>query len=193
MKDTEQVREKLLESIGKERLNHSLRVMEEAGKLAKCYGEDVSKAMIAGLLHDCGRFNDKAYLLKKVEEFGIILDKIYKKNTNLLHAYVGSEVAREEYGITDSEILKAIKYHTTGRANMSMLEKIVYMADYIEPFRNFEGIDEIRTLCYKEKNIDEALLKAIDKTIVFVLKRRQIIHQDTIAARNYLLFVEWFD
>ena len=188
----EQIKDNLRETIGLDRLNHSLRVMEEAGKIAECLGEDSKKAMTAGLLHDCGRFSDKSILLKKVEKFGIILDEIYTKNANLFHAYLGKEVAKEVYGVEDSDILDAIKYHTTGKADMSMLEKIVYMADYIEPFRHFEGIDEIRSLVYEYKNIDEALLRAIDKTIIFILERKQIIHQDTIDARNYLLYKKWF-
>lgn len=184
----EQIKEKLRYTIGTERLDHSLRVMEEAGKIAECLGTDKDKAMMSGLLHDCGRFSDKSILLKKAGEFGIILEKIYTKNANLIHAYLGREVAKQVYGVEDSDVLDAIKYHTTGKANMSMLEKIVYMADYIEPFRNFEGIDEIRALVYKDKNIDEALLRAIDNTIVFILERKQIIHEDTIEARNYLLY-----
>ena len=188
MMNIEQIKDNLRETIGLDRLNHSLRVMEEAGKIAECLGEDSKRAMTAGLLHDCGRFNDKSILLKKVEKFGIILDEIYTKNANLFHAYLGKEVAKEVYGVEDSDILDAIKYHTTGKADMSMLEKIVYMADYIEPFRHFEGIDEIRSLVYEDKNIDEALLRAIDNTIIFILERKQIIHEDTIDARNYLLY-----
>lgn len=183
----EKINEKLLNSIGSKRLGHSIRVMKEAEKLAKCYGEDIEKASLAGLLHDCGRYEDKSYLLKKAQEFGIILDEIYKKNDNLLHAHLGVEVARHDYGISDTDILNAIRYHTTGRENMSLLEKIVYMADYIEPGREFKGLDEIRSLCYESKDIDKALIGAIDNTIIYILNNKAIIHEDTIKARNFLL------
>ena len=179
---------KLLESIGEKRYAHSVRVMNEAKKLAAIYGVDIEKAAIAGLMHDCARFEDKSYLLKKSNEFGIILDKIYTKNVNLLHAPLGAEVARLEYNISDTDVLNAIKYHTTGRADMSMLEKIVYMADYIEPVRNFDGIEQVRDICYREKDIDKALKQSIDNTIRYILDREEIIHAHTISARNYLLY-----
>ena len=183
----DEINEKLLNSIGTKRLGHSIRVMKEAEKLAKGYGVNVEKASIAGLLHDCGRYQDKSYLLKKAQEFGIILDEIYKKNDNLVHALLGVEVAKREYGISDKDVLNAIRYHTTGRENMSLLEKIVYMADYIEPGREFDGLDRIRSLCYESKDINKALIGAIDNTIIYILNNKAIIHEDTIKARNFLL------
>lgn len=178
---------RLLDSIGEKRLEHSIRVMEEAEKLALVLSVDKKKAGIAGLLHDCGRYSKESDLLKKTQEFGIILDEIYSENINLLHAHLGSQVARKEYNISDKDILNAIKYHTTGRADMSILEKIVYVADYIEPRRNFEGIEEIRHICYQEKDIDKAIFISIDNTIRYLLDRKSMIHEDTIRARNFLL------
>ena len=170
----DEMKEKLLDTIGEKRFEHSVRVMKESEKLARVLGEDVEKASLAGLLHDCGRFVDQSYLLKKCQEFGIILDKIYTKNVNLLHAPLGAEVARLEYNISDTDVLNAIKYHTTGRADMSMLEKIVYMADYIEPVRNFDGVEQVRDICYREKDIDKALKQSIDNTIrpAYLKKRK---------------------
>lgn len=185
MKD---IKEKLKDDVGEERFEHCIRVMEEAKKLAKIYGVDIDSAAMAGLLHDCGRCKDKSTLLKKADKFDIILDSVYANNPCLIHAYLGVEVAREEYGIEDPDILNAIGYHTTGRESMSMLEKIVYMADYIEPMRSFEGIEEIRDLCYVDKNINLALVKAIDNTIIYILDVNGIIHEDTIKARNFLIF-----
>ena len=182
----EKIKEDLLNSIGAKRYEHSLRVMNEANKLAEIYGVDKTKASIAGLLHDCGRLKEKSYLLKKAQDFGIILEDVYAKNDNLLHAYLGAKIAKKEYNIDDIDILNSIRYHTTGRANMSKLEKVIYMADYIEPGRDFDGIDEIRELCYK--NLDKSLIKSIDNTIVYIVKRGLIIHEDTIKARNCLLF-----
>lgn len=185
IKDIEQ---RLKDTIGEKRADHSIRVMEEAKKLAKIYDVDIESATMAGLLHDCGRFMDKSSLLKKADEFGIILDRIYTENVNLIHARLGVEIAKKEYGVEDCNILNAIRYHTTGREAMSILEKVVYMADYIEPFRSFKGIDEIRDLCYVEKDINRALVRAIDNTIMYILNSRSLIHEDTIKARNFLLF-----
>lgn len=184
----DQRQEKLLEAIGEKRFGHSLRVMKESEKLAEAVGGDREKARLAGLLHDCARYREESYLLKKSAEFDIILDGVYTKNVNLLHAPLGAEVAEREYDISDVDILNAIRYHTTGRAGMSLLEKIVYMADYIEPARDFEGIREIRNICYEEKDIDKALKESIDHTIRYILDREQIIHADTISARNFLLY-----
>ncbi|AFS78981.1 metal dependent phosphohydrolase [Gottschalkia acidurici 9a] len=182
----EKIKEDLLNSIGTKRYEHSLRVMDEANKLAEMYGVDQAKASIAGLLHDCGRLKEKSYLLKKAQDFGIILEDVYAKSDNLLHAYLGAEIAKQEYNIDDIDILNSIRYHTTGRENMSKLEKIIYMADYIEPGRDFDGIDKIRELCYKD--LDKSLIRSIDNTIVYIIKRGLIIHEDTIKARNFLLF-----
>ena len=183
----DKIKECLLKTIGEKRLGHSIRVMNEARKLAKTYSIDEESAAISGLLHDCGRYGSKDELLKKAKEFDIILNDIYTENVNLLHAPLGARVAKEIYDISDNDILNAIRYHTTGRENMSMLEKIVYMADYIEPKRDFNGIEEIRSICYEEKDIDKALKMSIDNTIMYIIKNEEIIHGDTIKARNYLL------
>lgn len=184
----EKIKEELLSTIGESRFEHSLRVMVQAKKLAEIYRVDQEKAAIAGLLHDCARYEDKMQLLKKCQEFDIILDKLYTGNLNLLHAPLGARVASETYKIYDEDILNAIKYHTTGRKDMSMLEKIVYMADYIEPKRDFEGIEEVRNLCYKEKDLNKALIRSIDNTIRYIIDKNLIIHEDTIQARNFLLY-----
>lgn len=181
----EDIKKELLNSIGEKRYEHSIRVMNEAKKLAKVYNIDENKATLAALLHDCGRFKEKLNILKKAEDFGIILESTYADDTNLLHAYIGAKIAEQTYCIKDKDILNAIRYHTTGRENMSTLEKVVYMADYIEPGRNFEKIESIRDLSYKD--LDKALKEAIDNTIVYIINCNQIIHEDTIKARNFLI------
>ncbi len=184
----EKIKKELLITIGEKRLGHSIRVMTEAKKLSKYYDVDEEKVAMAGLLHDCARYEDKAQLLKESEEFGIISDKLYTGNVNLLHAPLGAEVAKKKFNISDIDILNAIRYHTTGRENMSMLEKIVYIADYIEPKRDFEGIEYVRNICYEEKDLDKALISSIDNTIKFIIEKNLIIHVDTIKARNFLLY-----
>lgn len=181
----ERVKEKLIFTIGNDRYQHSVRVMEEAIKLANIYDCDEEKAAIAGLLHDCGKFKNEDELLKSAYDFGIIQRDDYSINASLIHGTLGAEVARRELHIEDSDILDAIQYHTTGKEDMTLLEKIIYISDYIEPDRNFPGVDEIRRLAYE--NLDLALLNAMDKTIKHIIDKGYYIHPDTINARNYLI------
>lgn len=182
-----QSKTKLICSIGYERYLHSVRVMEEAIKLAKIFNCDIEKAATAGLIHDCGKIEDEGEyeLLKKSYDFDIIQSDIYIDNSALIHGVLGSEIARHEFQIDDIDIINAIRYHTTGRPNMTLLEKIIYISDYIEPGRKFPGVDEIRKLAYK--NLDKALLKAMDKSIKYLIDKGLYIHPYTLNARNYLI------
>lgn len=184
--------ERIKMDIGPERYNHSLGVMETSIKLAKVYGCDEGKARIAGFLHDCAKIRDKRNLLKMACDFDIILDNVMKYNIELIHGPLGAKIAEKVYHISDEEILSAIYYHTTGKENMSLLEKIVYIADYIEPNRNFNGVEELRDLAYID--IDRCLILAMDNTIKYVVDRGGLIHLNTIMARNYLKIekdLEW--
>lgn len=176
---------KLKEDIGINRYKHSIRVRDTAVELAKKYNCDVKKASLAGLLHDCGKYYDKDYLLKLAFEFDIMADESLIGNKHIIHAHLGAVIAEKEYKVDDADILNAIHYHTTGRENMTKLEKIVYLADYIEPRREFRGIDQVRQLAYED--IDMAMLKALEDTIYHLLSTVRPIHIDTIKARNYLI------
>ncbi len=183
---------KLKEDIGIKRYEHSLRVMETSIELAKRYNSSIEKAAVAGLLHDCGKLKGETNLLKVCSDFGIILDGMTKINSELIHSVLGAAIAEKEYGIKDEEVLKAIKYHTTGRENMSLLEKIVYIADLIEPGRSFEGVDKLRKLALED--LDRCLIYSLDNTLKFLIENKKIIHIDSIKARNYLLIqttMEW--
>lgn len=182
MRDIEQY---LVKNIGQKRYEHSLRVVETALRLAKLHNIDPEKAKIAGLLHDCAKIRDRASLLKKASSFDIINDIVLKENTELIHAHLGAEVARREFMVKDEDILNAIRYHTTGRVAMSGLEKIIFLADYIEPMRNFPGVENVRHLA--ELDLDLALLKAMDQTLVFLISKESLISKETIEARNYLI------
>lgn len=182
MRDIEQY---LVKNIGQKRYEHSLRVVETALRLAKLHNIDPEKAKIAGLLHDCAKIRDRASLLKKASSFDIINDIVLKENTELIHAPLGAEVARREFMVEDEDILNAIRYHTTGRVAMSGLEKIIFLADYIEPMRNFPGVENVRHLA--ELDLDLALLKAMDQTLVFLISKESLISKETIEARNYLI------
>lgn len=179
------LKDKLIKDIGEKRYDHSIRVMETAIKLAETYNSDIEKTKIAAILHDCAKIRDEIYLLKRVSDFDIILDACMKYNHELIHGPLGAKIAEEEYNIKDIEILNAIHYHTTGKENMSILDKIIYMADYIEPGRNFPGVEEIRRLAFED--LDRALLLAMEKTIVFLIEQNKLIHPNTIEARNYLI------
>ena len=179
------IKELLIKNIGINRFNHSIGVMETSIKLADKYGCDIEKARIAGLLHDCGKYVDYTSLLKKVDDFNVILDETMKANIELIHGPLGSYIAKYEYMIKDKEILDSIYYHTTGRENMTLLDKIVYLADFIEPGRNYPGVDTVRELAFE--NIDYSILLSMDNTLKFLLYNKKLIHIETIKARNYLL------
>jgi predicted HD superfamily hydrolase involved in NAD metabolism len=183
--DIQRIHYILRNSIGEKRYHHSVGVMETAKELSAVYGCDVKKAGIAGLLHDCGRIEDDGVLLKLAMDSDIILDDITKNNPKLIHGYLGAEIAKNEYGINDREILDAIRYHTTGKPRMSLLEKIIYIADYIEPGREFPGVEDVRKLAYI--NLDESLLAAMDNTIKYIIENGWLLHNNTVMARNELI------
>ncbi|HEY8890368.1 MAG TPA: bis(5'-nucleosyl)-tetraphosphatase (symmetrical) YqeK [Clostridium sp.] len=167
------------------RLKHSLSVSDTAVTLATIYGQNIEKARIAGLVHDCAKNMTDAQLVKVAIEYKIDIDEIYKQNPSILHGLVGSIIARTVMGILDQDILNAICYHTTGRKNMSILEKIIYIADYIEPLRKFNGVEELRNL--SKIDLDAAIIQSLENTIKYVISQKGLLHIDTIDARNYLL------
>lgn len=179
------IHDKLKAMLSEKRYRHSLGVQKTAVELCRKYDVDAEKASIAGLVHDCAKKFDDEKLIRIYENLGMKMNIVYEKQPQLLHGPVGAYVAEKEFLITDREILHAIQYHTTGCENMSMLDKIIYIADYIEPGRDFPGVDDIRSAAYRD--INEGLLLAFDSTIRYVLQRRQFIDLNTINARNYLL------
>jgi len=172
------------EQLTEHRYVHTLGVMETAIRLAKTYGGDVKKAELAAIFHDYAKFRPKAEMEKiiKGQDMPAIL---LKHNSELWHAPVGAYLVNKEVGIKDKEVLQAIKYHTSGRPNMTMLEKIIYVADYIEPGRHFPGVEEVRELA--EINLNQALLKSLQNTMIFLLKKNQAIYPDTIETYNSLV------
>ncbi|NLN14459.1 MAG: HD domain-containing protein [Tissierellia bacterium] len=177
--------ENLRKDLGEDRLKHVLRVVDVARELARVHGVDIKKAETAALFHDCAKFQNKNNLLKSANDFDIILDDIMMRNTELIHGPLGAKIAETKYKIKDEDILKAIAYHTTGRKNMSKLEKLIYIADYIEPGRKFEGIERVRKLAFED--LDKSILLAMDQTIIFLIKNDKLISIDTLDARNHLL------
>lgn len=168
-----------------ERFSHSVGVMETAEKLADMYGADSMAARIAGILHDCAKNIPKDEAIKMCESEGVYLKDICYVEKGLVHAYLGAHLAKTMFGVEDDGIIDAIYYHTTGKADMKLLTKIIYLADMIEPGRKISGIEQLRELAFKD--IDEALIKAFDATIRHVVNKGGIIDVDTINARNYLV------
>ena len=160
-------------------------VVKSAQELCKLYGEDAQKATLAALLHDVAKQMKKDDIQQKIEKYNIKLDEVEKETNQLKHAKVGRYIAEFEYGIKDSDILNAIDYHTTGRANMSRLEMIIYLADSIDDTRSFDTVDEIRRL--SKLNLEYALYYAINGTLINLAQENKQIHKNTIDCRNFLL------
>ena len=178
--------EKYLKGILKEgRFKHSLSVRDTAVKLAKRYSIDVDKARIAGLTHDCAKNMSDEGILALVKKKAIFIDEISLKAPQLLHGVAGSLVAETVFEIVDTEILDAIAYHTVGRKNMTPLDKIIYIADYIEPLRSFDGVDKLRKCA--QNDLNEALLMCCNNTINYVISKGELLHQNTVDVRNDLL------
>ncbi len=185
MMPIENIQQILEKKLTLKRYYHSIGVQKTAVKLAKIYSGPIQKASISGLVHDCAKDLSDKELLKYAVKFGILLDDVLHHSSKLLHGAVGAELAKIEFGINDEEILNAIKFHTIGKENMSLLEKIIYIADYIEPGRNFKGVELLRKEALS--NLDKAVLMTIDNTIRYVLSKEELLHPLTVQARNFLL------
>lgn len=172
--------------LSEKRYNHSIGVADTAKKLAKLLGADEEKAYTAGLLHDCAKEIEPETALKRLKAYGITVDEVSLSSPALLHGPLGACIAQIEFGISDPEIFDAIWFHTTGKAAMNTLTKIIYIADYIEPSREFESVDKLRELAFSGK-LDEAIVKAAGRTIQYSIEKGRTIHPDTVHARNYIL------
>lgn len=181
----QQMTEKLKTKLTDHRYTHSLGVVETAKKMAQLFGADEEKTEIAALLHDCAKQIPHTEQLAMCKEFGIPLDEVKEKELGLLHAELGAYMAEHEFGITDTEILDAIRYHTLGKPDMSVMEKILYLSDIIEPNRkDFNGLEELRKLCFQ--NLDRALLFGFGLTIAHTNRRGHVLHNQTIEAERYI-------
>lgn len=180
--------EKLKTVLKPERYEHSVGVMETAATLAARFGADVEKAKIAGILHDCAKNIAPEEGYRLCDAYGLELDAVTQESYKMVHQYLGAELARVEYGIMDKEILDAIRCHTTGKADMTLLDKILYLADFTEPNRDnepFDGLKELRQLC--KTDLDEAMWFALKISIKSIAERGLLMHFDTVHAWNWLL------
>ena len=170
--------------ISKKRYLHSVGVSDTAACLAMRYGYDIRKAALAGLLHDCAKGLNEDQLIETVLKNNIEISNIERDNPELLHSKAGSVIARKKYGIDDEEILSSIFWHTTGKPGMSLLEKIIFLADYIEPNRsNIPWIDEIRKLAFTD--MDGAVASACKNSIDYLKRSSKAIDKITIDTYEY--------
>ncbi len=175
----------LEKNLNPKRFNHSLEVAKEAKRLAIKYGADENKAYLAGLVHDATKNSSAQKQLKIFADFGIILTDVEKGSEKLWHAISGAAVAENVFGIDDREILNAIRCHTTAKANMTILETVLYIADFTSLDRDYDDVDVMRSLA--EKSLDEALRYALCYTVKDLCERELAIHPDTLYAYNEIL------
>ena len=182
----EEMRELLAKSLKPSRYQHSLGVAETAVFLAQRFGVNEEQAKVAGLLHDCAREFRNEDLIAEAEKRLIMVGNIERQMPLLLHAYVGSRLVTEKYGVSDHAVEQAIWRHTVGGAKMTKLDKIIWFADMIEPNRDYPGVEELRSLA-KTAALDDMVLAGLTQSITFVLQKGGLIHPDTVIARNEIL------
>ena len=186
------LRKEMEQALERKRYEHTLGVAYTAANLAMVHGVDVEKALTAGMLHDCAKCISHHKQLTICRKNKMILSEIESENHSpLLHAKAGSCLARKKYGITDEEILQAISYHTTGRPHMSPLEKIIYIADYIEPGRerakrsyaDVQNLQEVRKMAYQD--LDKTLCKILSDTLDYLSRKGGKIDSMTRDTYEY--------
>jgi predicted HD superfamily hydrolase involved in NAD metabolism len=186
MKEFMFIKEYLSKNLTSKRYQHSINVAETATALALKYHGNVEKAYIAGLVHDCTRELDMDKQQALLRKLNIQMDEHTYQSKELIHAHTAEYIIKNEFKIYDEELLSAVKAHTTGKAAMTVLEKIIFLADVIEPSRSFQGVADIRSLSRSDMN--QALILALDSSIKFLIEKKSLIHPDTFLARNDLLF-----
>lgn len=167
------------------RFRHSLCVAEEARRLAEKYGADVRKAYTAGILHDIMKDTDAAAQRKILSDYGEALDTVEQQSPTLWHARTGAVFLQRVLGVEDEEILQAVRYHTTGRAGMSLLEKVLFVADFTSADRNYPDVDVMRR--FAEQSLDEAIRYGVAYTIRDLIEKNRAVHPDTVAVYNEIV------
>jgi len=180
----EQIQESLKCVLSESRYQHSLGVKEVAHDLAVIYSCDVDQAIYAGILHDCAKNLSNEALLQECELNQIQVSEVERQCPFLLHAKVGAIYAQLKYEVDDEIIINAITYHTTGRPNMTLLEKIIFTADYIEPFRKpLPKIEELRKTAYLD--LDYAVFMILDNMLKYLTKSGNVVDHTTVEAYDY--------
>lgn len=184
MEDFLQLETELKKVLKQKRYEHTLGVRYTAASMAMRYGYDIRKAELAGLLHDCAKGFSEEELLAMAEKHEIVVTPSERKAPYLLHAKVGAFLAEHTYGVTDEEVLEAIRYHTTGKPDMTLLEKIIFIADYIEPNRKMiEGLSESRRLAFED--LDQAMYHILANTLAYLQKKNDSDSIDATTKSAY--------
>ena len=181
----EKIHYRLKQDMSPQRYEHTQGVVDAAIYLASKYDVDREAAHIAALLHDYAKDFSKEQMKGYISRNGLTVDDIMLNVHQLLHGKIAAHIAKEQFNIHNEDVLNAIEYHTTGRKRMSKLEKIIYLADFIEPGRNYAGVEELRKVA--EQNLNGAVLLALNNTIKYVISMEKLLHTNTIEARNALL------
>lgn len=185
-KDIAKLQNKLKRKLSESRYQHTLGVSYTAGCLAMKHGIDVNNAIIAGLLHDCAKYMPGEEMLKCAKKAKIDISDAELEKPDLLHAKLGSYYAEKKYGFTNEEILSAIKWHTTGKPDMSLLDKIIYIADYIEPGRDkMPRLDIIRKTAFED--IDICLKLILEDTVTYLKSSNMKIDDTTIKTYDFYI------
>ncbi|MBQ4332831.1 MAG: bis(5'-nucleosyl)-tetraphosphatase (symmetrical) YqeK [Clostridia bacterium] len=174
--------------LGDYRFRHSLCVAQEARRLARLHGADPDKAYTAGILHDIMKDTDPNAQLQILEDFGILLDGLERQSPTLWHARSGEAFLRHILCIGDEDVLRAVRYHTTGRAGMTLLEQVLFVADFTSADRDYPDVDVMRRLA--DESLTAAIKYGIDYTIRDLLDRDRAVHPDTVAAYNEIVLSE---
>ena len=183
--DIENIKLALKEELSEFRYNHTIGCAETCRELAQKLNYDEHKAYLAGLLHDCAKEMDFKDQLDFAENHCYEADDVTLNTLHILHAPVSAMLAKEKYGIADEEVLNAIACHTTGKEDMSLLDRILFVADLIEPNRTYAGVEELREKV--KENFALGTVAVFDKAITFVLIKGGLLHPNTVYARNKLL------
>ncbi len=182
--DIKCIKKDLKDKLSKNRYEHSLRVADYCKRLAKIYNADENKAYLSGLVHDCAKNLEEYYMLNKNLNSDIIFGDDEKNSKNIQHAPIGAAVCKNLYGISDDEVISAVRYHTTARENMSLIEKILFISDKIEPNRKYDTVEELRKIA--DYDIDKAIIKFLNDSFEYLEKKSQKIHPLSVKARDYL-------
>lgn len=182
MKEISEIKKDLKEKLSKKRYEHTMGVMYTAASMAMCFGVNVEQAILAGLLHDCAKYLSDKEKLSACKKYKLEITPLEHENKELLHAKIGAAFARDLYGVKDEEVLNAIRWHTTGKPDMTPLEEIIFIADYIEPNRKqLPGMEQIRFLAFH--NLTDCIVQIIENTLQYLEGKKSLV--DTSSRTTY--------
>ena len=182
--DFEEIEEIVKEKLSEKRFYHSKCVVKRSIELASRYDINIQKAKLVGIVHDMAKELSEEDKIKYVEENGLQIDDIEYAHPNLLHGKIAGDMAKKMFGFSD-DMVQAITFHTTGKANMSMLDKILYVADATGDDRLWEDVEYVKELA--NKNIDEAVMYLLNMEIKDRVEKNKVIHVNSILARNHMI------